>query len=208
MTDEKINSASIELAAECPGDFQAQQTESLREQLAAAQAGEQSLLADIGAICGSANWLTANDLHLVHLGVQAIPRDTTALQQAITRAREEERERCAKVAENTATCLLPSGSFLSERCAAAIRALPAEPTAAECKCDLRTRLVGDGCSICNPERWADLLSDQDDDKKGDQFLPIGTVDRKRALEARVSEQIDQQIAKASADQADDKKGAA
>jgi hypothetical protein len=33
-----------------------------------------------------------------------------------------EREACAKVAEDAATCLLPSGSFLSERCAAAIRA--------------------------------------------------------------------------------------
>jgi len=32
-------------------------------------------------------------------------------------------EEAAKTAENTPTCLLPSGAFLSERCAAAIRAL-------------------------------------------------------------------------------------
>ena len=34
----------------------------------------------------------------------------------------QEREACAKVAEDTATGLLPTGSCLSERCAAAIRA--------------------------------------------------------------------------------------
>lgn len=32
-------------------------------------------------------------------------------------------EEAAKATENTPTCLLPSGAFLSERCAAAIRAL-------------------------------------------------------------------------------------
>ena len=29
----------------------------------------------------------------------------------------------------------------------------------ECHCDLRTKLVGDGCSVCNPEYWADMLED-------------------------------------------------
>ena len=30
----------------------------------------------------------------------------------------------------------------------------------ECKCDMRTKLVGDGCATCNPERAKDLEDDQ------------------------------------------------
>lgn len=28
----------------------------------------------------------------------------------------------------------------------------AEQQAAQCQCDMRTKLVGDGCSVCNPEK--------------------------------------------------------
>jgi hypothetical protein len=27
-----------------------------------------------------------------------------------------------------------------------------------CNCDMRTRLVGDGCSACNPKLWEELVS--------------------------------------------------
>ena len=30
----------------------------------------------------------------------------------------------------------------------------------ECKCNMRTKLVGDGCSVCNPERAKDLEEGQ------------------------------------------------
>lgn len=36
-------------------------------------------------------------------------------------------------------------------------------TAAECRCDLRTRLVGDGCAVCNPHYAADHLPDEESD---------------------------------------------
>lgn len=31
----------------------------------------------------------------------------------------------------------------------------------ECKCDLRTKLVGDGCHVCNPEYAKELEKDDD-----------------------------------------------
>jgi len=29
----------------------------------------------------------------------------------------------------------------------------------ECKCDMRTKLVGDGCSVCNPDYWKDMMKE-------------------------------------------------
>ena len=36
---------------------------------------------------------------------------------------------------------------------------PAAPLR-ECKCDLRTKLVGDGCDVCNPEYAADHAAEE------------------------------------------------
>jgi len=35
----------------------------------------------------------------------------------------------------------------------------------KCECSLRTKLAGDGCHICNPEYWADMLAADDDTPK-------------------------------------------
>ena len=37
----------------------------------------------------------------------------------------------------------------------------------ECKCSFRTKMVGDGCSVCNTDYWNEILRQQkgDDDKE-------------------------------------------
>ncbi len=55
-----------------------------------------------------------------------------------------------------------SGSWMED--ALAMMELSAEVTAglaAECQCSLRSRLVGDGCSICNPSLMEDILRCED-----------------------------------------------
>lgn len=38
---------------------------------------------------------------------------------------------------------------------------PQRPDIDKCKCNLRTRLVGDGCQYCNPEYHAEMLQEDD-----------------------------------------------
>ena len=43
----------------------------------------------------------------------------------------------------------------------ALRAALAQQAEPVCKCDPRTRLVGDGCEVCNPELAAELAQEQE-----------------------------------------------
>lgn len=42
---------------------------------------------------------------------------------------------------------------------------PAEPAPAECKCSMAISVLGDGCSVCNPELYAEMLADQAADEQ-------------------------------------------
>jgi hypothetical protein len=46
-------------------------------------------------------------------------------------------------------------------------ATTAERTPAECRCSLRIRLAGDGCSVCNPELWKELRAESDESPNGE-----------------------------------------
>jgi len=39
------------------------------------------------------------------------------------------------------------------------------PAPAKCKCSMSIRMLGDGCSVCNPEYLAEMLADQAEDEK-------------------------------------------
>lgn len=40
----------------------------------------------------------------------------------------------------------------------------------ECKCDMRTSLVGDGCRYCNPQYYIDMLEEQIKDADTDPLM--------------------------------------
>ena len=48
---------------------------------------------------------------------------------------------------------------LNQQIEAAERVANREP---ECNCDMRTKLIGDGCSTCNPEFARDHSEDEDE----------------------------------------------
>jgi hypothetical protein len=43
--------------------------------------------------------------------------------------------------------------------------LSAAPAPAKCKCSMAISVLGDGCSVCNPEYLAEMLADQAEDEK-------------------------------------------
>ena len=66
----------------------------------------------------------------------------------------------------------------------------------ECKCDLRTRLVGDGCDRCNPQMAIDLLTerldelrvaaDQADEEYRAEIARLRLTDQERAAIERAA----------------------
>lgn len=59
---------------------------------------------------------------------------------------------------------------------AALTAAPQSPvpqaiTANRCKCDFRTKMVGDGCRYCQPQEYIDRLHRQIEDDEREQAVP-------------------------------------
>jgi len=46
----------------------------------------------------------------------------------------------------------------------------------ECKCDMRTKLVGDGCMTCNPEYWREMVETFTDDVEQFMYAAGQTTD--------------------------------
>ena len=72
-----------------------------------------------------------------------------------------------------------------EECNQAVLALDAALKAQACKCNLRTRLVGDGCEVCNPKLAAELAQ-QAEPVRSQQMADAGFTRRPSlwALQAR------------------------
>ena len=59
-----------------------------------------------------------------------------------------------------------------------------------CKCDLRTRLVGDGCEACNPQMTIDLLKEQVQEQ-ADEIARLRLTDAEREAIYRASQYLSQ-----------------
>lgn len=56
-----------------------------------------------------------------------------------------------------------------------------------CKCDLRTRLVGDGCEQCNPQMTIDLLEEQVQEQ-AEEIACLRLTDAERATLSEVRDE--------------------
>jgi hypothetical protein len=109
----------------------------MRERLAfrdGYSAAERALQSELATLLEQLAAVEAELLELDELTPSPIKRAAPALQHAITKAREDERERCAKVCEGRSLSLMQGGQAIASneagKCGRIIRALPAEPAAA------------------------------------------------------------------------------
>ena len=58
-----------------------------------------------------------------------------------------------------------------------------------CKCDLRTRAVGDGCRYCNPQHYIDILEDQTKDDSAEIEELISDIDSYIKMTSQMSNEI-------------------